>query len=502
MDITSVSYFLFVGISLLVYWVAPARLQWVILLADSLVFYFFNAVPYTYIYLLLSVGAVYFATWVFGQTSSTRLRKSALVGALVVLFGLLAILKYTNLAISTVNFVGNKTVPLVSWAAPLAVSFYTLQIAAYLLDCYWGGIEREKKFFKLLLFTSFFPLMVSGPISDYQILGCQLFEEHRFDYGRVVSGLRRSAWGVAKKVVVADRMIIPVDYMFDHPDQFSGIWIFVAAIGFAVVLYFDFSGCMDIIIGVAKCFGILLEENFQAPFLSRTIQEFWQRWHITLGRWLKSFIMYPILKTNAFVKLGSRCRKKFGKQGRKIPTYIVMLAVWFLMGLWHGSSWKYVVGEGLWFWMVIISGQIFEPVFLKLKKSLHVKGESRIWRGFQVSRTLILFSVGMLFFKADTLQSALYMLSRVAVPTGLFQPLRQLYYNVWAAFGGIIPFIAVVIIGLLQIVCDVKTYNGISAQDYIAKMPFIIRWGLYFVFVFLIVIAGNFGKSPFIYFGF
>lgn len=502
MDITSVSYFLFVGISLLVYWVAPARFQWVILLADSLVFYFFNAVSYTYIYLLLSVGTVYFATWVFGKISSTGLRRSALIGALTVIFGMLAILKYTNLAISTVNFVGNKTIPLVSWAAPLAISFYTLQIAAYLLNCYWGVLNRERNIFKLLLFTSFFPLMVSGPISDYQILGCQLFEEHRFDYERVVSGVRRSAWGIAKKVIVADRIIIPVDYMFDHSDQFSGIWIFVAAIGFVVFLYFDFSGCMDIIIGVAKCFGIMLEENFQAPFLSRTIQEFWQRWHITLGRWLKSFIMYPILKTNAFVELGSHCRKKFGKQGRKIPTYIAMLSVWFLMGLWHGSSWKYIVGEGLWFWMVIVSGQIFEPVFQKLKKSLHVNEESRSWRGFQVSRTLILFSVGMIFFKADTLRSALYMLSRAVVPTGIFLPLRQLYQNIWGTFGGMISFIAVVTIGLLQIVCDVKIYNGISAQNYIAKMPFIIRWGLYFAFVFLIVIAGNFGKSSFIYFGF
>ena len=503
MDITSVSYLIFVGISLLIYWSLPAKYQWIVLLADSLIFYFVNAVPYTFIYLLISVITVYSATVFFSKNAEAeRAKRTVLILTLLVNVGLLVVLKYTNLFISTVNFVGKRSIPTVTWLASLGMSFYTLQIVAYLLNCYWGVTEREGNILKLLLFTSYFPLMISGPISDHKILGHQLYEEHRFDYERVVSGLRRTAWGIAKKVVVADRLMIPVNYMFDDPATYSGIWVVIAAVGFVVVLYFDFSGCMDIIIGVSKCFGIILEENFKAPFLSKTTQEFWQRWHITLGRWLKSFIMYPILKTKAFVSLGSKCKKKFGKQGRKIPTYIAMLAVWFCMGLWHGSSWKYIIGEGLWFWILIVTGQVLEPAFDTVKKRLGIKEDNIIWRSFQVCRTVLLYSFGMVFFHAASLKASLYMLSGIIRPAGIVTPLKQLYAATRGMLGGTGVIAVIVVIGVMQIICDVFTYNDKSAQDVVVKLPAAVRWLSYYALIFAIIFCGNFGKSSFIYFGF
>ena len=503
MDITSVSYLIFVGISLLIYWNIPAKYQWGVLLIDSLIFYFVNAVPYTFIYLFISVVSVYLATGYFSKDSVTEKKKKAvLILTLTVNIGLLVVLKYTNLFISTVNYLGKQSIPSVKWLASLGISFYTLQIVAYLLNCYWGVTEREKNVLKLLLFTSFFPLMISGPISDYKVLGHQLYEEHRFDYERVVSGLRRIAWGIAKKTVVADRLLVPVNYMFDNPDVYSGIWVIVAAVGFVTVLYFDFSGCMDIIIGVSKCFGITLEENFKAPFLSRTTQEFWQRWHITLGGWLKSFIMYPILKTNAFVSLGAKCKKRFGKSGRKIPTYIAMMAVWFLMGLWHGSSWKYIVGEGFWFWLIIVAGQVFEPVFGKIKKLLRINENNFFWKAFQVCRTVLLYSFGMIFFHAASLYSSVYMISKLFCHAAVVGPLKQLYDGTWGSFGGFRAFAAIAVIGILQIICDVHTYNDDTVQRRVVKLPAVIRWTLYFALIFIIIFCGSFGKSSFIYFEF
>lgn len=152
----------------------------------------------------------------------------------------------------------------VEWCASLAISYYTLQIVAYLLDCYWGVTERESNPLKLLLFTSFFPLMVSGPISKHSMLAPQLFEEHRFDYDGFTTGVRRTAWGFAKVLIVANRLSVIVADMFGYPDIFSGLWVIISAITFLIQLYFNFSGCMDIVIGVSKCFGIELEEKLQS----------------------------------------------------------------------------------------------------------------------------------------------------------------------------------------------------------------------------------------------
>lgn len=503
MSITSVSYLLFVTISLFIYLNIATKYQWYILLIDSLLFYFVNAKPYTFVYLLISVFSVFIATQFFKKCKDDiKKKKMALLLTIILNVGILAVLKYTNLFIDTFNFFCKTDIVHVTWYSSLAVSFYTLQILAYLLDCYWNVEDVEDNPLKLLLFTSYFPLMISGPISMHHNLAQQLSIEHRFDYDRVTSGLRRVAWGMAKKVVVADRLSIVITQMFNNPDIYSGIWGLIAAIGFVVELYFDFSGCMDIVIGVSKCFGIELVENFNAPFMSRTVQEIWQRWHITLGAWLKSYIMYPLLKTDALVTIGSVCKKKFGKQGKKVPSYIAMLVVWLLMGLWHGNSWKYIIGEGLWFWLIIVLGQVLEPFFVNIKKYLHINESNIVWKTFQRLRTIILFSIGMIFFNATSLNAAFYMLKNLFKLTGFSTPLKELYANSWINFGGKISLIAVLFIFMVQVFSDIYMYKGGNAQDIIKSLPFVCRWLLYIVLIFCIILCGSFGQSSFIYFGF
>ena len=309
MDITSFIFLAFVGISLFIYWLVPKKAQWLVLLADSLIFYFVTVKPYTFIYVLISVFTVWGAALYFKKADSQKKKRLALALTIVLNVSILVVLKYTDMFIGTFNYWTGRSVSTVNWAAPLAVSYYTLSLISYLVDCYGEAIEPEKNPFKLLLFTTYFPQMVSGPICRYSQTGTQLFEEHRFDYDRVLSGMRRTLWGLLKKVVVADHVAMIANVVFDDPDLFSGPWVLVAACVFMVQLFFDFSGCMDIVIGVSKCFGIILPENFNVPFLSKSVQEFWTRWHITLGAWLKDYVMFPISRTTLFKKASKSLKK-------------------------------------------------------------------------------------------------------------------------------------------------------------------------------------------------
>lgn len=502
MDITSFWYLLFVGVSLLLYWLVPHKVQWLILLADSVAFYLLNAAPYTIIYLIVSVGSVYLAALFFRRSQSVKSKRAVLALVIVLNVGILVLLKYTNMFLGTFRAWTGLPVPVVHWLAPLAVSYYTLQILSYLLDCYWrNDFQPEKNPLKLFLFASFFPLMVSGPICRYSQLGRQLFQEHRFDYERVVSGMRRVLWGLAKKVVVANHLALLVAPMFDNVELFSGPWVFVSAILFVVQLYFDFSGCMDIVIGVSRCFGILLPENFRAPFLSRSVQEFWQRWHITLGAWLKDYVMFPISRTAAFKNWSRKCKKKWGKSGQKIPYYAAMFVVWTLMGIWHGSSWKYVIGEGWFFWLVIVAGQLFDPLSKKCKEKLHIGRDNRLWHAFQVCRTFLLFSIGNIAFRAASLSQTFFMYRRAFVWNGIREQLLALK-ELGGAFGGKEALLIVGLLILAQIGSDLMLSRGKPTQALVAKQPIVLRWAAYLALVFIVMFYTVSDGVAFIYFQF
>lgn len=510
MEITSVVFFAFVGASLLVYWKLPARLQWMLLLADSLLFYILNTEPVTLLYLAASLLSVYGATRFFGSErakAAPGLKKGAVCLTVAINVGILAVLKYTNLGIGTINAIGThvdgfESLAEVNWLAPLAISYYTLQIVAYLLDCYWGTAVPEKNFAKLVLFVCYFPQMVSGPICRYSQTGEELFREHRFDYVRVTRGMKRIAWGLMKKLVVADRVALAVDYMFANPGTFDGVLVWAAVFGFVLELYMDFSGCMDIVLGVSACFGIALPENFNAPFFSRTVQEFWQRFHITLGTWLRDYIMNPILKSEFCYRMGERSKKLFGKKrGKRIPVYFAMFFLWSAMGLWHGNSWKYICGEGWWFWLVIVLGQLLESVFVRVRKLLHIKA-GRLWQIFQVVRTFLIYSVGILFFRAESLPVSFRLIGSSFHMPDFRAALRDLYSAQWSKMGGTAGIVVCCLAVLAVCVADLWKYRGIDAGEKISALPAAVRWGGYYLLVFLIAAFGMFGQSKFIYFQF
>lgn len=508
METTSLTFFVLVAVSLLIYWNCPKRFQWIVLLLDSVVFYFANATCYTFIYVCISIVSVFAATRFFAKAgneeSAQRRKKRVLAIALAVNIGILSVLKYTNLAIHTFNILGRQILHIegisdVTWLAPLAISFYTLQLVSYLLDCYWGVADPFENPLHLALYTLYFPLMTSGPICRYSQLGRQLFEEHRFDYDRVKFGLYRIAWGMLKKCAIANRMAVIVDQMWAAPQLSTGLGVWVSTGLFLFQLYADFSGCMDIALGVSASFGIALPENFNAPFYSRSMQEFWRRWHITLGTWLKDYVMNPILKSSGFICLGERCKKRFGKkQGKKIPSYLAMLVLWLCMGLWHGSSWKYIVGEGLWFWLIIVIGQICEPLSKKVLAALRIQKDRAVWHGFQTVRTLFLWLFGMVFFRADSLTDAI---KRIAAGCHIQLDLHfaKTVMDVvdFSGIGGKSGLLLMMIAMLAVLIVDYLKSKDVRVMETISRLKW--RWMLYYAIVIVIYLSLNIASQESIY---
>ena len=504
MSITSVGFLVFIAISCVLYWNVPGRFQWVFLLIASSIFYVLNAPIFTLIYIGISIISVYYATMYFEKGGKNK--KSVLVGTLIIVLDILAVLKYMNLFAGTLFMLLKIPYVRVNWIAPLAISFYTLQLVAYTLDCYWGVAGKtERNIFKLLLYTIYFPQMVSGPISRFTDLGVKLFEVHKFDINGFIYGLKRLGLGLVKKMFIAAKFKMIADAIYGNPTSFSGLWIWLGMFMFTIELFMDFSGCMDIIIGVSLCFGIELQENFNVPFLSKTVQEFWQRWHITLGAWLRDYIMNPLLKSAWFIKLGKNSKKVFGKKiGKKIPVYIAMLFVWTAMGVWHGNSIKYVIGEGLWFWFIIVIGNIFEPYSRKLLERLHIGKENYIMNLLRIIRTFMLVSIGNVFFRAESFMKGLKML-RLAFSGTLSYNIVNLLkdYNVGRTalgdfVGLILWFLAIAMVVGYEIIC----YKGANPVTFLSNKNTILRWGCYWVIAIIISFSIFGEQSTFIYAGF
>ncbi len=421
MSLTSVNFLAFLILVGIVYYILPKKTQRYSLLAASIGFYCMAGVPWTFVYLFISMVTVYAGTMLMEQIRKRGLNRKqkfcrmVFVAVLLCNFGILAALKYTNFMIYNVehliHFLNlDLSVHTVSWAASLGISYYTLQMISYLTDVYWEVQKPQHNFFQVALFACFFPQMVSGPISRYSEIGVQLEQEHRFSLAQVQFGAQRILWGFFKKLVISEKLAVIVNAIYADPVKYHGLYIWTAMLVFPVQIYADFSGCMDIVTGAAECFGIALPENFRTPFFSKTIQEFWQRWHITLGLWLKDYVMYPILKSDTWVSMGDRLKKKYGKRaGKRIPLYSAMLILWFCNGIWHGNSWKYIVGVGLWYWFAIVTGQLFEPVFKKITAFLHIPVESVGWHIFQSIRTYIIYGIGALFFCAADLRNGVFL---------------------------------------------------------------------------------------------
>jgi D-alanyl-lipoteichoic acid acyltransferase DltB (MBOAT superfamily) len=409
LDVASFYFPLFVLLALAAHYLLPRKIQWVWRLLASLAFF---AVSSSIPLLLAMVGMsalAYLSGLALSRISADeepKRRKAISAAAVAIEAGILIALKENAFFVNNINTVFGTGLSLPSWVAPLGVSYYTLMLIGYVMDVNWQVCPAEKNFFKFLLFSCYFPQMTSGPITRFGEIGEELFSKRSFSIRVFSMGLTRIAWGFFKKLIVADGLAIAVNAVFSDFSAHKEL-LAVGACAYTLQLYADFSGLMDIMIGVSKLFGVKLPENFRQPFFSTSLSELWQRWHMTLGRWLKEFILYPFLKSRHASRLRSAIEKRLGKKAaRSAPTYLGLLILWFAIGFWHGGTWKYIFGAGLFFYAMIALGMLFEPVSKRIIKALRI-GKAFPYVLFQRIRTFLLFSFSISFCRMSSFTSGL-----------------------------------------------------------------------------------------------
>ncbi len=521
MGITSFYFLVFYALVLLVFYVVPKKLQWAVLLAASIVYYLLSGQG---ILILYPLGAVAVSSMGIRAMLGIREReaelrekgknpeklcRAALISVILINVAVLFLLKYINFGINTVNgiasWLGGEDGLLtgLNWLVPLGISYYSLSLIGYVADVYFGIAVPVKNPARLALYGMFFPCMLSGPILRFREDGEQFFEPHPFDYVQVTRGMQRMLWGFFKVLVISERMALIVNTVYGDYSKYPGAFIWVGTAAFAFQLYTNFSGGMDISLGIAQTFGLKLPENFERPFFSKNISEYWRRWHITLGVWMKEYIFYPILRSKAFASLGKTLRKKLGKKrGKQFTTFAGMFLLWFTVGVWHGGDWKYVIGSGLLHWFYIVSGELLSPWFQKGMERLHIDGQARWVNGFRILRTFFLANIGFVFFRADSVADAWRMLGSAVT---VWNP--QVLVN-GALFGlGLdwIEFtIALVSLGMLLAVSSLQEKG--SVRERIGKKKLPVRWAVWYALVFYVILLGYYGPgysaAEFIYQGF
>lgn len=515
MAFVSLYFIIFFLVLLTAYYLFPRKYQWLLLLSGSLIFYVFSS-PYYLVFLLFSAGTTYCCGVLMGdmeaalqkellmqkevltkeekkarKAAAQRNKKRVLAACIVANLLILVLLKYTNFFMENINYLLHAcgltvNIPQINWLLPLGISFYTFITIGYCMDVYRGISEPQQNFFKHVLFVSYFPQITQGPINRYGEMAEQLFAEHVFDWQRCKEGGYRILVGLFKKLVIAERLAVYVDRVYAAPDSYGSMTLLFATVFYAIQLYCDFSGYMDIVLGVSEFFGIQMLENFNHPYFSKTISEYWRRWHITLGAWFKDYLYYPVLRSDF-------CRRFYKKHGNKMSATILGLsAVWLMTGLWHGASWHYVA-HGIYHGVIIILSVVLAAFYKNLREGLHIREESKVFHVFQMLRTFILVDVSYIMFRSATMTDALYIMKQIFF---------HLNISVSALKDAVLPFTedntAVAYFGvvaaavLVLLTAEILDYNGkqtLKKHRYLNSAVMIVA----------ILLFGVFGQSGFLY---
>lgn len=478
----SLHFLLFFPIVTFLYFRLSHKYRWILLLVASC--YFYMSWKAEYILLILFVAGIdYVAALKIVGTKNQKLRKIYLAISLSSNIGILFAFKYFNFISDSVREVlAQFSIPmdpiLLNIILPVGISFHTFQSMGYAIDVYRGALKPERNFWRFALFVTYFPQLVAGPIERATNLMPQLKKEQRFEYQRAADGIKLMLWGMFKKVVIADRLALAVNAVYSNPTEYTGLPLVIATVFFAFQIYCDFSGYSDIAIGASQVMGISLMDNFRRPYLAKSITDFWRRWHISLTTWFKDYVYIP---------LG-------GNRKGEPRTYFNILLVFLISGIWHGANWTFVI------WGFLHGTlQTIERITSKAREGmhnfLHKIVPSILLHAFAILLTFSLVSIAWVFFRANTVQDAFYIISHMFVDLSL-QTHGVNFGNI--GYSGI----AVAILSILFMMTVHCIQEHMSMRHFLSGKPRYIRWTIYLSITFLILLFGVFNETQFIYFQF
>ncbi len=483
----SIDFFVFFPIVTVLYYLLPHQHRWWMLLGASCFFYMMFIPRYIAIIAVTIIIDYLAGIWLEKPTLSVAGRKRILIVSIISTCLVLFVFKYFNFVNSNLERIAtvlhwNYSMTALEIALPIGLSFHTFQSLSYVIEVYRGRQKAEHHFGIYSLYVMFYPQLVAGPIERPQNLLHQFYDNHSFNYRQATDGLKLMAWGLFKKVVIADRLAVAVNTVYGDPRAFSGLPLIVATIFFAFQIYCDFSGYSDIAIGAAQVMGFRLMDNFNRPYFSKSIAEFWKRWHISLSTWFRDYLYIP---------LGGNRARTWRWQFNLFLTFLVS-------GLWHGAHWTYIIWgalNGLFMmvsiWTQNIRRRICHVITLDQHLVLH--------KGVRVAMTFSLVCIAWIFFRARYVQDGWYILTHLldinqrSFSTGLTELLHM----------GLSPYnlvVSIVAIIFMEIVHSIQRHRGI--RQMLSEKPLWLRWSVYFSLVFSIAFLGMFENQQFIYFQF
>ena len=485
----SFQFLIFFPVVVIIYFLLPFKYRWLHLLIASCVFY--AAFIPAYILILFATIIIDYIAGIMIGKSAGKKRKSFLVLSIIANISILAVFKYYNFFIENINVIIHKLgiatydLPYLNIILPIGLSFHTFQAMSYTIEVYRGNQQPERHFGIYALYVMFFPQLVAGPIERPQNLLHQFHEKKYFNYEATVSGLQLMIWGLFKKVVIADRLAIVTDPVFNNPHHYTPLALAVATFFFCFQIFCDFSGYSDMAIGAARIMGFKLMKNFDKPYQSKSISEFWSRWHISLSTWFKDYL---------YISLG-------GNRVSIPRWYFNLFFVFLISGFWHGANWTFIIWGALHGFYLV-----FAIVTKKFREELANRiGISKIkWLNnvLQAGTTFILVMFAWVFFRANTVNDAFYIFQQFPkilqdIP-GLVHFFRSLGANFpmdYKAIG-----LAVFLILFMEAVHYLQARKNV--MQLFNTMPVYIRWSAYYVAILVILFFGVFENRQFIYFQF
>ena len=466
----SLQFVLFLPIIIIGYFLIPPKFRWILLLASSYYFYMCWRADYI-ILIIFSTLIDYYAARRMERHTEKKRRKKYLLLSLFTNLGLLGTFKYFNFFSDNINtafehFNISTQLPVLHLLLPVGISFYTFQTLSYSIDVYHGKIKAEKHLGHFALYVSFFPQLVAGPIERFDRLSPQLKTKQTFSYENMANGLRLILYGLFIKMVIADNISVYIEQIYSSPLSYNSLDILSGVFLYSFQIYSDFYGYSTIAIGSALIMGIRIMDNFKTPYLARSIKEFWERWHISLSTWFQSYLYIPL-------------------GGNRVKTHrwmINIMIVFTVSGLWHGANWTFIIWGALWGILYLIEN--FINSFLKLKK---VSPDWSFRHLIMAGKTFIIASIAWIFFRSQSVGEAIILMKSILTNLKVDKHLN-IEPRIW-------------ILLCAFILSDIILFNN-RFDKWSSKQNIFVRWSIYSILLFSIIVFAGVEDFPFIYFQF